>query len=52
MILSSAFLVKKEKVEEFDQKVEELMKEYENRIKLIYVGPIPPFNFVSLVLDV
>ena len=52
MILSSAFLVKKEKVEEFDQKVEELMKEYENRVKLIYVGPIPPFNFVSLVLDV
>ena len=52
MILSSAFLVSKKKGQEFDEKVEELIKKYENRIKFIYMGPIPPFNFVELHLEV
>jgi len=52
MILSSAFLVGKEKEKEFDDRIEELIKEYENRIKFIYIGPIPAFNFVELHLDV
>jgi len=52
MILSSAFLVAKEKIKEFDEKVEEFINKYENRIKFIYVGPIPPFNFVELHLEV
>jgi len=52
MILSSAFLVGKEKEKEFDDRIEELIKEYENRIKFIYIGPIPPFNFVELHLEV
>ena len=52
MILSSAFLVAKEKIKEFDEKVEEFFNKYENRIKFIYVGPIPPFNFVELHLEV
>jgi len=52
MVLSSAFLVEKEKQKEFDDRIEELIKEYENRIKFIYIGPIPAFNFVELHLDV
>ena len=52
MVLSSAFLVEKEKQKEFDDRIEELIKEYENRIKFIYIGPIPPFNFVELHLEV
>ncbi|MBU4370212.1 GvpL/GvpF family gas vesicle protein [Patescibacteria group bacterium] len=50
MILSSAFLVSKEKEEEFDKKVEAFTKEYGERMKFIYMGPIPPFNFVELHL--
>ena len=50
MILSSAFLVPKKNEEEFDKRVEALIKEYEERIKFIYIGPIPPFNFVELHL--
>lgn len=52
MILSSAFLVPKKNEEEFDKRVEALTKEYGERIKFIYMGPIPPFNFVELHLIV
>ena len=52
MILSTAFLVQKEKEKEFDKKVEELIKEYDKSIRFIYIGPIPPFNFVELHLKI
>jgi len=52
MILSSAFLVPKKNEKEFDKKVEAFTKEYGERIKFIYIGPIPPFNFVELHLKV
>lgn len=50
MILSSAFLVPKKNEKEFDKRVSALTKEHGRRIKFIYVGPIPPFNFVELHL--
>ncbi len=52
MILSSAFLVPKEKEREFDKRAGSLIEEQNQRIKFTYVGPIPPFNFVELVLRV
>lgn len=52
MILSSAFLVPKENEDEFDRRVESFIKKYERRMKFIYVGPIPPFNFVELHLKI
>lgn len=52
MILSSAFLVPKENEDEFDRRVESFVKKYEGRMRFIYVGPIPPFNFVELHLKV
>ncbi|MBU4351258.1 GvpL/GvpF family gas vesicle protein [Candidatus Parcubacteria bacterium] len=52
MICSSAFLVAKEKEKEFDQRIRALIKEHDKRIKFIYIGPIPPFNFVELHLTV
>jgi len=52
MILISAFLVSKENEKEFDKGVEAFIKEYDKRIKFIYVGPIPLFNFVELHLIV
>lgn len=52
MILSSAFLVSKDNEKEFDRKAETLINEYNGRIKFTYVGPIPPFNFIELILHV
>jgi hypothetical protein len=52
MILSSAFLVPKDNEKEFDKRIEALIKENEKRIKFIYMGPIPPFNFIELHLIV
>ena len=52
MILSSAFLVPKENEKEFDKRVRALSKECDKRIKFIYMGPIPPFNFVELILHI
>ncbi|MFQ5878826.1 MAG: GvpL/GvpF family gas vesicle protein [Dehalococcoidia bacterium] len=50
MILNAAFLVHKSRVEEFDRKVDELDEQYGERMKFNYVGPVPPFNFVELVI--
>jgi len=52
MIFSSAFLVSKEREEEFDERIRALTEKYDKRIKFIYMGPIPPFNFVELHLEV
>ena len=52
IITSSAFLVPKEKEKEFDKRVRLLRDEHGERIQFIYVGPIPPFNFVELELHV
>lgn len=50
MIINAAFLVEKHKEEEFDRKVNELSDKYGDKIKFKYVGTVPPFNFVNLVI--
>jgi len=50
MIINSAFLVEKSRVEEFDRLVNRLDKDYNERIKFKYVGPVPPINFVELMI--
>ncbi|MBU1262317.1 GvpL/GvpF family gas vesicle protein [bacterium] len=50
MITNSSFLVEKSKVEEFDRLVDKLATTYEGRTKFKYVGPVPPINFVELVI--
>lgn len=50
MILNAAFLVDKANQAEFDRKMNELESRYRERMKLKYVGPIPPFNFVEIVV--
>lgn len=51
MIISAAFLVEKHKEAEFDQKIQELDARYSDKMKFKYIGIIPPFNFVNLVID-
>jgi len=50
MIMSSAFLVNEEKEEKFDQKVDEVHAKYGEKIRFKYVGTLPPFNFVNLMI--
>jgi hypothetical protein len=51
MILNAAFLIKKDKETEFDMKVNKLAERYNDKIRLKYVGPLPPFNFINLVIN-
>jgi hypothetical protein len=49
-LVNAAFLVAKKREEEFDQKMQELEKVYGERKKLKYIGPVPPYNFVEVVV--
>jgi hypothetical protein len=51
MIISAAFLVEKCREAEFDQNVQGLADKSGDKIKFKYVGTLPPFNFVNLVID-
>ncbi len=50
VIVNAAFLVDKAREKEFDNRVEELIEKYDERVKFKYVGPAPPFNFVNIVV--
>jgi hypothetical protein len=51
MIISAAFLVEDAKEAEFDQNVQVLDDKYGDKIRFKYVGTLPPFNFVNLVIE-
>lgn len=50
MITNSAFLVPKERVTMFDEAVNRLSSMDDGRMKFKYVGPVPPCNFVEIVV--
>lgn len=50
MIINAAFLVEKCREAEFDQNVQAFGIKYVDKIKFKYVGTLPPFNFVNLIL--
>ena len=50
MIVNGAFLVKSELEDEFDKRVEELMSSNDGRVIFRCLGPVPPCNFVELVI--
>lgn len=50
MVTNYAFLVDKNQIEEFDNRIEKLESIYNGRIKFKYLGPVPPCNFVELVI--
>lgn len=50
MFMNAAFLVDRGREKEFDNIMDDLGDEYENRIKFMYAGPLPVFNFVNIVI--
>lgn len=50
MVMNAAFLVGKAQEKQFDEEIDKLEARYDGRIKLKYVGPIPPCNFVEIVV--
>jgi len=50
MFMNAAFLVDKGREKEFDNIMDDLSKKYNDRIKFMYTGPLPVFNFVNIVI--
>lgn len=48
MVVSASFLVDRKTIEQFDQAVDSVGQAQEGRMRLKYVGPLPPHSFVSL----
>ena len=51
MILNAAFLIKNITEPEFDKTVNNLDEEYGSYMTFKYVGTLPPYNFVNLVIN-
>jgi hypothetical protein len=50
MFMNAAFLVDKGREKEFDNIMDDLSEEYKDRIKFMYAGPLPVFNFVNITI--
>lgn len=50
MFLNAAFLVDGGREKEFDNIMDDLSKDHQERVKFTYVGPLPPYNFVNIVI--
>ena len=50
MFMNAAFLVDKGWEKEFDNIIEDLSERYRDRVKFVYAGPMPVFNFVNIVI--
>ena len=50
MFMNAAFLVDKGREKEFDNIMNDLSEEYKDRVKFMYAGPLPVFNFVSIAI--
>ena len=51
MVVNAAFLVEKERGPEFDRAVTRLDERFGGRIAFRYIGPVPPYNFVNIVVN-
>lgn len=50
MFMNAAFLVDKGREKEFDNIMDDSSRKYMDRTKFMYVGPMPLFNFVNIVI--
>jgi hypothetical protein len=51
MIMHAAFLVQRDRAGIFDQKVQEIAQRFEGKLSFRYTGPWPPYNFVTIRLQ-
>jgi len=51
MVLNDAFLVEERRQPEFDAAVDKLDEKMGKRMIFKYVGPVPPYNFVNIVVQ-
>src|SRR3979490_271199 len=51
MIMNAAFLVGRDQAEHFDAKVHDIGKKFEGTLSFPYTGPWPPYNFVTIRLQ-
>lgn len=51
MLMNAAFLVDRAREKEFDSRVGELTLKHGDRLKLKYIGPAPPYSFVSIAVS-
>ncbi|BAF58611.1 hypothetical protein PTH_0430 [Pelotomaculum thermopropionicum SI] len=51
MVLHAVFLTAREKLSEFDLKVEEFHQKYKDALAIKYTGPWPPYNFVNIRIN-
>ena len=51
MLMNTTFLVDRSREKELDGEVEELAARYKGRIEFKYVGPVPPYSFVNIVVE-
>ena len=52
MIVNESFLVDRSLEAIFDRNIDQLAENYEDRLKFRYIGPMPPYSFVSLKASV
>jgi len=50
MVTNSSFLVDKSRIKDFDHLIKKLESTHDGRTRFKYVGPVPPCNFVELVI--
>lgn len=51
VVLNAAFLVSRDREPDFDEAVRRLDEEMCRRVAFKYVGPVPPYNFVNIVVN-
>jgi len=51
VVVNAAFLVESEREKEFDQAMERLEGDHGQRVSFRYVGPVPPYDFVNIVVN-
>ncbi|MBI5232732.1 MAG: GvpL/GvpF family gas vesicle protein [Deltaproteobacteria bacterium] len=51
MLLNAAFLVDGKMAKEFDSRVQGLGENLGGNMRFKYVGPVPPYNFVNIVIE-
>jgi len=50
-IVNAAFLVDGKREPDFDEAIRRLDEKLNNRVAFKYVGPVPPYNFVNIVVN-